>query len=406
MHSDDQSMNESLNQPRLSEDDARAIDRIFEHGPESFIPETENDHAAMALLSLIGTPVAHETQRPSRVDLVALLASRLGSDDAGALTLSPEDQLALDTYLEHGYDPSGLDPELGKRAAKLDRIGSLLTAPVPGDRDSLVERTLSRIQDQIDQRESAMRVGERGRGSFSLRWSDLISVAAMLLLAASVVMPIMSGIRANAQQNQCNQNMLSAANAFGMYTGSNRGMLPMATAGLGPTWMDVGTTPERSNSSNLYTLIRNKFTALDDLACPSNPNAATGKADPKAWDWNSLPEISYSYRIMPPGGMRASSASHPVGVVLLADRSPVVLRVARNQPIIPEENSPNHNGAGQHMLMLDGSSRWATTPMLDNKDNIWLPRPIERVIHEARSRVGIITGNEQPDGPTDAFVGP
>ncbi len=386
---------------------AAALDRVFEHGPESFVPETDHDHAAMGLLSLLGTSVESEDQRPSRVALVSILAARIERDDPRSLTLCPDDQRALDEYIEHQHDLHAVSPELRERAARIDRVGGLLTASAATEgRERLVERTLGGIQARIDERRAAMRIGERGRGGFSLRWSDLISIAAMLLLAASVVMPIMSGVRASAQQNLCNENMLSAANAFGMYTGSNRDMLPMATAGLGPTWMDVGSTPERSNSSNLYTLVRKNFTSLDDLACPSNPYAATGKPDPDAWDWNSLSEVSYSYRIMPPGGMRASAAPHPVGVVLLADRSPVVLRVARGQAVIPEENSPNHNGAGQHMLMLDGSARWTTTPMLDNKDNIWLPRPIERVIHEARARKGIITGNEQPDGPTDAFVGP
>ncbi|MEX0876775.1 MAG: hypothetical protein WD114_04880, partial [Phycisphaerales bacterium] len=403
--SDDQ----PTNAPQLSPTDAEAIDRMFGQSPGSFVPADDHDHAAINLLSLLATPVKAESQRTSRADVLTLLAARLESEDPASLTLSEADQRALDQYIEQGYRVDSVDPTVRDRAQRLDRLGAMVTTSAPTGGSDLVDRTLDAIQSQIDQERSTMRLSESRHGSFSIgsfRWSDLISVAAMLLLTASVIMPIMSGMRASSQQGICYDNMHRTAQAFGMYTGSNRDMLPMATAGMGPTWMDVGSTPERSNSSNLYTLIRTNMAGLDDLACPSNRHAVTGEARPDAWDWKALEEVSYSYRIMPPGGMRATDPARPVGVVLLADRSPVVLRVARKQAVVPEENSPNHRGSGQHMLMLDGSSQWASTPMINNQDNIWLPRPIEQVIHDVRSRMGIITGNEQPDGPTDAFVGP
>lgn len=397
----------------LSAQDREVLDSIFGVDPGSFVPTSDRDHASVNLLGLLGTGVEAESQRPSRIDVVSLLASRLKQHDLDAgegdeLTLCEADQLALDQYINAGYCVQSVEADLRPRVQRLEAMGASITSGHSRASSDLIERTLATIQTHIDAQEATMRVADReGSGGFSFRWTDLISIAAMLLLAASVVMPVMSGVRANAQQAICFDNMHGAASAFGMYTGSNRDMLPMATAGFGPTWIDVGTTPERSNSSNLYTLIRTGMASLDDLACPSNPGAARGEADPDAWDWRSLGEISYSYRIMPPGGMRASSAQLPVRVVLLADRSPVVLRAARGQRVRPEENSPNHSQAGQHMLMLDGSSVWASTPVLESRDNIWLPRPIETLIHNERVRRGInITGTEQPGGPTDAFVGP
>ncbi|MBL4808680.1 MAG: hypothetical protein JKY43_01310, partial [Phycisphaerales bacterium] len=117
-------------------------------------------------------------------------------------------------------------------------------------------------------------------------------------------------------------------------------------------------------------------------------------------------EISYSYRIMVSGGMKVHGPKQPVRVVLLADRSPVIRRIVNGQPVRPEENTPNHDRMGQHVLGLDGSSVWHRDPVLDQGDNLWLPRAIERVIYQARDRMGIIEGNELPSGPTDAFVGP
>ena len=403
---DQSSQNDPKNlQPKLSKADRAVLDRIFHTTPEAFVADSDRDDAILNLLNLLDSPVRAELQKNSRIDLVQVLASRLeGSTDSSDLQLSPQDQAALDQYIAEQYKTARLDPSLKERALVCDSIGQHLTSGAVSGKDDLVNRTLDKIQSHIDQEKAALNIESAG-WQLSGRWADFVSIAAMLLIVASIGLPIMSSMRLKSQQADCFGNMQASANAFGLYAGSNKDMLPMATAGFGPTWMDVGSTPERSNSSNLFTLIRSKTASLADLACPSNPNAPTGDADPEAWDWNSLSEISYSYRIMPPGGMRATIAQ-PVRVVLLADRSPVMLRVAKGLPVIPEENSPNHQSKGQHMLMLDGSSLWSKSPIINDHDNIWLPRPIEQVIHDLRSKLGIIQGTEQPAGPTDAFVGP
>ena len=409
------------NGPELSKEDQAVLDRIFGDAPEAFAAETDRDDAVLNLLNLLDAPVASELQKSSRISLIQVLASRLeAADDTAGHTpeLSQADQRALDQYIEQGYTLDGIDADLQERAAKCEQLGQTLTGPPASSISSsedLVNRTLGTIQSHIDAEESSFEFAGAGRGTFTGRWSDLISLAAMLLIVGSITMPILSGVRSKSQKEVCLNNMHANANAFGLYAGANRDMLPMATAGFGSsggsssgssTWMDVGSTPERSNSSNLFTLVRTKNADLDDLACPSNPNALTGEPDPDAWDWNSIKEISYSYRIMPPGGMKATAAGQPVRVVLLADRSPVVLRISEGKPVIPEANSPNHNASGQHMLMLDGATQWTTSPVINDQDNIWLPRQIEQVIHTARSKIGLIKGSELPEGPTDAFVGP
>ncbi len=84
----------------------------------------------------------------------------------------------------------------------------------------------------------------------------------------------------------------------------------------------------------------------------------------------------------------------------------MIRRIVNAEPVRPEENTPNHDHTGQHVLGLDGSSKWHRTPILEQGDNLWLPRPIEQMIYQARDRMGIIQGNELPSGPSDAFVGP
>ena len=396
--------------PELSDADKQAIDQFLEQGIDSAAPQDEREQSLSNLLGLLATPVTQEAHRSSRIDLVDVVSRRIDHDVSNEHLLTPADEHAVDAFIESGFSVESVDSEHQERAQRLDRIGAMLTSGIKAnnvEREDLVISTLGTIQSKIDAEQAAMQFENKRGFQLPARWADLVSVAAMLLLAASVIMPIMSGMRSSSQRQVCYNNMNETANAFGLYTGANRDMLPMATAGFGPTWLDVGSSPERSNSSNLYTLIRNGFAGLDDLACPTNPDALTGQADPDAWDWASIEELSYSYRIMPRGGMRATIVEEPVRVVLLADRSPVVLRVVRQQPIIPEQNTPNHQYSGQHMLMLDGSSQWSDSPVLDNRDNIWLPRPVETLIHDERTRRGImIEGNEQPGGPTDAFVGP
>lgn len=396
--------------PELSEADKQAIDQLFEHGLATPASPDPRQQRVSDLLSLLGTPVQDEAHRASRIDLIDVMTRRQSDPRDAEIFLTPKGQDAVDAFVDAGYQADAVDAQHSEHAKRLEQIGAMLTdgaKPEHIGREDLVISTLGTIQNHIDSEQAAMQFESQRGFQLPARWADVVSIAAMLLLAFSVVMPILSGMRSSSQQQLCFDNMNQTANAFGLYTGANRDMLPMATAGFGPTWLDVGTTPERSNSSNLYTLIRNGFAGLDDLACPTNLNAKTGEPDPDAWDWESLEQISYSYRIMPRGGMRATSINEPMRVVLLADRSPVILRVVRQQPVIPEQNTPNHSSSGQHMLMLDGSSQWSSSPVLEGRDNIWLPRPIETLIHNERVKRGIeIEGNEQPAGPTDAFVGP
>ncbi len=389
---------------QLSAADSAAVDRLISIRAEG--SDTDSDPQAQAveqLFGLLDTPVASERERSARINLAALSALR-----SQAQPLSQADQDAIDQWIDSGCEITDLDAVLGGRAGVLDGFRGLITTGAPTDpsnKADLVNRTLARIQTQIDADEAAYSLPTRGRGTMRFRLADLISIAAVLLIVGSIAMPVFSRVQTKSHQIACLSNLGTVADAFGVYAGSNRDTLPMATAGFGPTWMKVGSTPEQSNSANLYTLVRTEHATLNDLACPTNPDARTAESSPDAWDWHSIDELSYSYRIMPNGGLKMH-ASMPVRVVLMSDRSPVTLRAIRGIPIVPEENSPNHDHAGQHILKLDGSTEWLTNPLLESNDNLWLPRPIEQIIHQVRNRLGVIEGNEMPDGPTDAFVGP
>ncbi len=393
-------------QHRLSPRAAEALDRLVESEFES-AGDGQDASRLEDLLGLLGTPIEPTADRQARIDLTIVMAKRAesGSLQEQAHVLSQADSEALDHWVEHG--PRGAPEALQGRVQRHEQLAELGSAGGgEAGRADRIARTMAAVE--ADQRLQSERMrfeqGPELRG-WRMRLADVVSVAAALLIVASVTLPAINGARNKQQLIACESNMRTSAAALGMYAGDHADYLPMATAGFGGSWMDVGTR-DRSNSANLYTLVRAGYESLDSLACPGNPNAARGKAEPDAWDWRSMDEISYSYRIMPADGMRISiEVPSAAQVVVASDRSPVTLRAARGLVIYPEANSPNHRGRGQHLLRLDGSTAWESSPVVDG-DNIWLPRPIERVIERARRELGLIRGTEMPESPTDAFVGP
>jgi len=386
---------------QLSNADKAAVDALF----EGTAGDADRLDRVNRLLGLLDTPMADDGQRGARIDVTEL---RMAAEHAEP-ALDAASASSVDDWMDN-QEPITDRDGVHRQMAQMITSGAGYSEQ---ERDSLVDRTLGMIQDEIDRSEKRYIMDLPLSPGGRFRLADLVSLAATLLLIASVTIPVLGGMRSRSMQAQCLDNMASAGRAFGSYAGSNRDLLPMATAGFGSspggTWMDVGTTPERSNSSNLYMLVRTNHVTLADLACPTNPDALVEDGNVGGQvqqDWRSLDEISYSYRIMAQDGLKIHAPKQPVRVVILADRSPVVRRIVNGQAVRPEENTPNHDHAGQHVLGLDGSSVWHRDPNLEQGDNLWFPRQIEQIIYTARDRMGIIQGNELPSGPNDAFVGP
>lgn len=400
-------------EPVLSDADLDALDALVEsgfsaHPATGTAAETDRVARVRSLLALLDTPVPAEADRSTRVSLADVRARRSRQpQEAPAPSLTPEDEAAVDHWMRH--DRSAPSAALAPRVARQEALARLTTTGAPAEasaRTDLIERTLAAAQAAETAQHRRMVLEDQPAPTGSrFRITDLISVAATLLIVGSVALPAFQGVTRAREQAACMNNMQAVAQAFGSYAGANADMMPMATAGFGGSWMDVG-TPNRSNSANLYTLARTDYTRLDNLACPTNPNAPRGAAAPDSMDWRSIDELSYSYRIMPTGGLRMTlSVPTTDSVVLTADRSPVTLRIAHGLRVHPEANTPNHDSRGQHVLRLDGSSVWTTTPVMAG-DNIWLPHPIESAIRQVRIHFGVIEGTEMPESAADAFVGP
>ena len=408
--------------PALNPDDALALDALVEAGFDTanidpaLRARAERAAALLGLLEPIDEIDAGARALMADVTMARVLraAAKL-HERAREPALCADDSRALDALAGDAWDDARAPTPLRDRAA---RLVSLLR-PVresterieidPAQRDALISATLGRVQAEIDRAESWRRLRTEpatmqiARGGFRLR--DLVSVAAMALIAFGVFLPMASAWREQARITQCASNLSNAGVGFAMYANERAGSLPAITAGFnGATWWNVG-EPRQSHSANLFTLAREGYASLRELSCPGNAAATTNVDDPEnRLDWSSPDEVSYSYQL-PPSARLAWSG--PARIVVLADKSPIIDRARRNEVFDPEARSINHRGMGQNVLYNDGSVVFLNRPVIVRgfrEDNIWLPRSVERMIEQG-SRP-LLRGAETPADEEDAFVAP
>lgn len=394
----------------LGPEDAAALEALIDAGynldaiPLSLRQRASHIADVLGLIDLPKTP-CDQAFLNRTTDLIAASRQRVEISFADSARLCPADEDALDAWVMAGGRMSHVAGSLRTRVAQHDRLADLVsgTASLAAGRSStaLIDATLDLVtQTEVGQRDR-MRLGA-GRG---LRLTDIISVAAIVLLGVSVAFPLFGTMRDRTRLAGCDANLGRVASALGIYAGANNDSLPVMTAGFGGgSWLSVGQDPAKSNSANLYVLVRNRYTELSNLACPGNPIAPTLETRTGAQDWQRIEEVSYSYQVQDGRTVRRFWEIDRA-LPTIADRSPVVLRIVRGEPIQPEANSPNHGSRGQHLIWTDGSVTWADSPTLDSGDNIWLPRSIEKVVDEAKRFYGM-KGNEVPESGQDVLLGP
>lgn len=404
----------------LQHEDATALDALVESGFDArsamrYVPDgRDRVEQLQKLLSLLDCDAASDRSLAdvTFARLMQMRGQKLGAPAQSEAALGPDDDAALERLVMAGFDSSRVPSALRERARRHEALAGLVTTTAtPYASESLIERTLAKVQSHIETETAAMRfeAAPRRRG-FGVRISDLASAAAVLLIGAGVLLPVLSALREQARQSLCKANLGNTALAMSSYASSNRDSLPVATASLeGGKWWDVGHPRQdgrlQSNSANLFTLSRDGYESLQNLSCPGNPRAVTA-APPGARDWSCLEEVSYSYQIM--FGPQHSAWKQGSAVVV-ADRSPIVSRSVSRLPFDPFANSLNHKGAGEHILHNDGNASWTSSPVLSDGDNIWLPHRIEVVISHFAVRprqMAPLQGTEIPDAADDAFVGP
>ncbi len=416
------------NEPMLSPESAESVDRLLGGGLDATGAGDAGTGRVRRVLELLNLPDAEVARNKELlIDLTIARVSRAAHRRKADLTggsfmdgdLSPDDDDALEALVEAGMDPARVPGSLRARAARqmallstLDGIGG-----AEADRERLVTRTLAMVQDHIERDESRLELVGSGAGLVEsagqsgfrprFRLSDLVTVAALILIGFGVLAPITSAVQGYSRRMECASNMQAAGLGFGLYAGSNKEALPMASASpAGRMWWLVGRDPAQSNAANLFTLVRTGNTTLGSLACPGNLHAVSQDPRKDAQDWGRVEEVSYSFQNL--FASERPKWSQTSRTIVLVDRSPVILKAIMGRPIDPVENSPNHEGRGQSALFNDGSVVWLRSPTLENGDNIWLPRRIEYMIRQLTSprNAAPLQGTESPDSADDVFVGP
>lgn len=393
--------------------DAAALDALVDSAMRA--PEgdarAENLHRLLSALSPDPKVCAAD---PSLVDATVARALRARRGAPGearhAGALLGEDGAALDALVACEWDEAALPARHARRGRRMARLLDALrplSSEAAGDAD-LIERTLARVSSRAGAPSKAAAQPWMDRVSLpapagGFRLSDLVAVAAMLLVGLSILWPTIGAARQGAIRAACETGLANAGVGFALYANDNQGRLPAVEGSIpaalpgASAWWEVG-SPSRSHSANLFVLIKQGYVSQQDLACAGNPDAPVHLHLDEHDDWRRAEEVSYSFQLY--AGPARRMPDNPEAV-LLSDRSPLVIRGMLHESARPESRSPNHNGAGQNVLFADRSVRWLVRPVTPGGDNIWLPANLTGTDGPVQ-----LQGTETPDGPDDAFVGP
>ncbi len=428
-HDPDQSLSLSLDAAS-----ATIIDRLLDQREEQADTDTRFapvDSRVLRLLSLLDPPADKQDAQRDRllIDVTMArvlrsrdtdLAGRIGSSEEPGPKLLEHDAAALDAATESGW--STPDPRLASILAALD-ADPLATA---SSRERLVQSTLDRVQSSMPR--MRLRVGDEElapRSRMRITLTDILAAAAAVGFLGVVISPMIVNARATTRESVCSMNMGRAGLGFSLFAADHDGALPSVnayeTAGrratlVGETrqqqapitvairtdasgrplgWWFVGAGPA-SHSANLFTLVRGGYASASDLTCPGNATAQSQFAAGST-DWATPEGVSYSYQLFASDTPRWYSGR---ASVVLTDKSPVIDRARRGETPDPLAPSNNHVSRGQNVLFNTGAVQFLTRPVLEDGDNIWLPRNLERLPSPT------LRGAERPQSDSDAFVGP
>lgn len=302
-----------------------------------------------------------------------------GHSHDSPLDLSLEDQQLLDALIDSEFDRAAMPAALGRALTdddqrRLDTLTRLLELmgdyPVEDAEPSLLHATLARIDRHEEQHAQRLRFDiaqeqHASRRTLRIRIPDLITVAAVMLIAVGVLWPVAGAIRRQSIDNACANNLKTMGYAFSQYANDNNGSLPYAMAGPMGTWENF------RNALNLNPLVKGGYCDEGHLECPGHhqhSDDGAGEGGP-----------SYSYRWLTPVGLVHWNTGRVT--VILGDLNPLIDAGRSGLVAPPLSVSINHGGRGQNVLTSDGRTIWLAQPIIGGTggrgDNIWMPDNID-----------------------------
>ena len=281
------------------------------------------------------------------------------TDHADHLNLCKADGDMLDRLVDVGFEIDQLDDlseeEQRRATILLNLFGLLENYPVEDADDTLIDVTLARIDQYENKQLSRMHIQtadvQATSSGFSFRMPDLISVAAMILIAASVVIWLGRGTRATSLSNQCASNMAAVGMGLANYAVDHDGQLPTtAVAGLGSLF--GGASPERLDPTPLL----GEYCESHHLNCPGHDGDTSS---------------GFSYQTQQKEIWDALKRHRRVFVVM-SDTNPILDAILAGKDHDPLTRSRNHGGNGQNQLLDDGSTISLIGPPVLGGDKIWI----------------------------------
>jgi hypothetical protein len=291
--------------------------------------------------------------------------------------LSLADAALLDRLIEANFDPAAVETSSGDERRRLNAlsaaIGLLNDYPVDDADDLLIDATLARIarHRELDRGVVARLTADDTPARRAWRMPDFMSIAAVLLICASIGWPIVGAMRQRSIDAACVANLASLGSAFASYANEFSGRVPMATAGFSgattaASWVDPS------------ILARLGYCDHGHAFCPGHAG-----------------EVGYSRQViaLPRPGAEFSWFTAPAGAIM-GDRNPIVDAYESASLLPPPAtNSRSHKGRGQNVLMHDGSVNWLQAPVVESDENIWLVRGRE-----------VYTPGDVPNEPGDVYL--
>jgi hypothetical protein len=281
------------------------------------------------------------------------------TDQGDHINLCKADADMLDRLVSVGFELDqleGLSTEEQQRATNiLHMFGLLERYPVENADDALIDVTLARIDQYENKQRARMHIQtadvQATSSGFAFRMPDLISIACMVLIAASVVIWLGRGTRATSISNQCASNMAAVGTGLANYAFDHNGALPTtAIAGLGGLF--GGVSPERLDSEPLLS----GYCESHHLNCPGHKGEETG---------------GFSYQTQQKEIWDALKRHRRVFIVL-SDTNPILDAILAGKNHNSMTPSRNHGGNRQNQLLDDGSTLSLVGPPILGGDKIWV----------------------------------
>ena len=293
-------------------------------------------------------------------------------------------------------------------------VGRLKSLPKTKCPDEVVTRMFEKIRAKTESQKnletllrSEFNYKSRRNFAFIGKISKIAAMIAVIVAIGATYAPVTKRMRFMAMNNLCQRNLANIGTAISTYAADNAGMLP-SVSGNGSSWWKVGSQKEtdHSNTRNLWLLVRNGYSDVNDFACPARPIISDARLKVvNVCDYNkdfpSKDFVNYSFRIF---DNKPVSVANMKRTVIAADSNPLFEENSTDKysffksfhlnDKLLKASSINHSGKGQNIMFVDNSVSFTNSRTFSDDD-----------IYTVQN-TSLYSGTERPINDSDVFLAP